>query len=628
MTDDVERSCAWWEQPEEGKHPHEVLHPYVRRLLEEQGQRYDNYRRLISMFEHGPRKEYQDDVAVNLDDITVQANWARRAVLTVLSKLTKTVTTPMPLTTGATWDDRDNAENLGKAIDGEFRKNKVEQLVEDVVADGLSLGDGFFFVPHGQGEIRIEWLPTEDLVIDPSEGRYRRPRSVHIRRLVDMDELLSKYGRSGEGLWGSASKRRKAIRDAARETSLRLPASERRYGQRQVEVWMSYHLPSGPDADDGRYAVVVNGGTLEFSDWDRPRFPISQFTPWKARRQFHGISMLAEISSLQREHDLCARRVQASNKRLGGTHLLVDKDALIDEEELNNGQGTRIYYTPSKLGNKPVEELHPTIANESVFGYMKGLVDQMMGLYAIPSMVMTGQPPAGLRDASGKALELADEQAAEALINQHRAKEQCLVDLAWLVVEEAEHTVEDDVEYMVDVRDSKRGLKKVRWKDVLLARGEYELDVRPAGDLARSPAARFKQCLDMLSGGVITAAQFKALFSVPDLEAAFEVDLADEEIIYKTMSAIVRHGRPLLPMSYDNLQLCVVLGRKFYNLCRVNEVEEDRLQLLDDYVQRAFDLEKRARAEAAATQLPPSGGPPGESPPGPVPGEPVPPAAA
>lgn len=632
MSESDRDSWAWWEAEALGKKPHDVLWPLIQQLLSDQSQRYENYRRLINIFEFGPKAEAAEMLDRNLSDNTVSVNWARRAVLTLKSKLTKTVSTPMPLTTGATWDDRDNAENLGKAIDGEFRRNKVEEIIEDVIEDGLTLGDGYFFVPFGQGKIEIKFLPAEDVLIDVAEGRYRQPRSIYVRVLIDRDELLARYGEDppepedgepGPRYWGTAYERRLKIRTAARETSLRATAAEKRSAENQVEVWMAFHLASGPDADDGRYAVVINGYTLEICDWNRERFPVAHYSPWKRRRGYHGLSMLAEILPLQREYDLCLTRFQLSNKRLGGTHLLVDRTANIDEQELNNGQGTRIYFEPSKMGGEPIKELHPTVANESAFTYAKGLVDSMMQLYAIPSMVMTGEPPAGLKDTSGKALELADEQAAEALINQHRAKEACLVDLAWLVIEEAEAICETKAgrKYTVNVH-GKRGLEKVRWKDVLLAREEYELDVRPAGDLARAPAARFKQCLDMLDRNAISVEQFRSLWSMPDLEAANDLDLSDSEIIQKTMAAIVRHGKPLLPMAYDNLQLVIVLGRKFYNLCRVNEIEDDRLQLLDDYIQRAFDMEQAQKAAAAATQLPPAG------PQGPVPGEPVPQQAA
>lgn len=627
-----EGSSAWWEK-QENTDPHEILYPYIQKLRNEQNQRYEDYKKLISIFQYGPRKENQELCQLDLSDTTIQANWARRACLTVISKLTKTVSTPMPLTTGGTWDDRENAENLGKAIDGEFRRNKVDALIEKVVTDGVTLADGYFYVPHGLGEVKIEWLPTEDLVIDPSEGRYGKPQSIYIRRLIDKQVLLAKYGKENENLYGSAANRKAQIVNAAREQLMKTAVKDRRYGQQQVEVWMAFHLGTGQE--DGRYSVVINGCTLEWCEWNRDTFPVAKFTPWVSMREFHGLSMLGEITNLQRDYDITAGRVQLSNKRLGSTMLLIDRGSGIDENDINNGQGQYIFYNRTPTGERPIEQLNPVVANESAIQYMQRLVDSMMSLYAIPSMVMTGQPPAGLKDTSGKALELADEQAAEALINQHRAKEACLVDLAWLVINEAEAICEEEgaepkegeeksekkKHYSVNVYGKKGESKAVRWKDVIRARDEYTLDIRPAGDLARSPAARLKQCLDMLDRGAITTPQFKKLFNMPDLEAANDMDLADEDIILKVMTAIVRHKKPFLPEEFDNLQLCIVLGRKFYNLCRVNDVEEDRLSLLKEYIQRAFQDEEKLKARAAAMQAAATPQPPPGGPQGPVPGE-------
>jgi hypothetical protein len=96
------------------------------------------------------------------------------------------------------------------------------------------------------------------------------------------------------------------------------------------------------------------------------------------------------------------------------------------------------------------------------------------------------------------------------------------------------------------------------------------------------------------------------------------------------MDKIVIEGVSYLPESFDNLQLVLTRGRKFYNMCRIKEVPEDRLSLLRDYLARADAKLKEAMApppmpapvmssQAPApggvgadmsVQLPPAGGPP------------------
>lgn len=623
MADDAEwkrNEHAWWEAKEFDHKPHEIMIPHIRGLLQDQTQRYRNFERLNAAYEFGPKLmawDSRDDK--NLEDVTMTFNYAAAAIDTVVSKTVKSAVVPMPLTTGGTYDDRDNAEKLGQALEGEWAKNKVRELFEDVALDGYVLGNGSFYVPHGQGSIEVQFLPDEDVVVDEAECRYRMPRSMYLRFRIDRDKLLEKYGVANDRFYGSITDRRLAIHKAAMVTSV---WTQRDRLHNQVEVWAGYHLLSGPDADDGCFAVCIEGATLEFDqEWNRTRFPLATFTPFKRRRHWHGRSMMAELMSPQREHDKVTDRLQMAMHRLGGTHLLINRKANIDEAELDNGQGTRITYDDI-AGQDPVKELHPTPANPETFQYREGLVTEMQARFGINSMAMTGAVEEGLQGASGKALELAEEQTAERLIIQQNEKDRVLVDLAWLIIEEAEAIVEDDADYTVNAK-VEDGLRKVKWKDALLARDEFTLDVKPAGDLASTPSARFDQLMKMADANRITTDEFRSQWFMPDLKSANDLDLSDSQIIEKLLSKIVKEGKALLPEAFDNLELAEALGRKFYNMCRVKDVPEDRLQLLRDYVSRAKTLNDRAKATAAAQAAanapqaaPPQGQPPNGAPPG------------
>lgn len=604
---------AWWEAKKFDHAPHEIMIPHIRGLLQDQAQRYRNFERLIAAYEYGPKLmswDSRDDK--NLEDATMTFNYAAAAIDTVVSKTVKSAVVPMPLTTGGTFDDRENATALGQAIEGEWAKNKVRELFEDVAVDGFTLGNGSFYVPHGQGQIDVQFLPNEDIVVDEAECRYRMPRGMFLRFRIDRDKLLEKYGKPNPRFYGSVRDRRLAIRKAAMTSSV---WTQRDRLHNQVEVWAGYHLRSGDEADDGCFAVCIEGATLEFDEeWNRDRFPVATFTPFKRRRHWHGRSMLAELMSPQREHDKITDRLQMAMHRLGGTHLLVNRKANVDLSELDNGQGTKIEYD-DLAGAKPVEELHPTPANPETFQYREGLVTEMQARFGINSMSMTGAVQEGMAGASGKAFELAEEQTAERLVIQQNEKDRVLVDLAWLIIEEAEAITEDDKNYSVNVK-VEDGLRTVRWKDVLLARDEYTLDVKPAGDLASTPSARFEQLMRMADANRITNDEFRSQWYMPDLKSANDLDLSDSQVIEKVLSTIVKEERAILPESFDNLELAEALGRKFYNMCRVKNVPEKKLQLLRDYVSRAKALNDRAKALAAAqaSQPNPNAPPPGAQP--------------
>jgi hypothetical protein len=101
---------------------------------------------------------------------------------------------------------------------------------------------------------------------------------------------------------------------------------------------------------------------------------------------------------------------------------------------------------------------------------------------------------------------------------------------------------------------------------------------------------------------------FRKLFGLPDIEAENDIDLSDQEIIDRTMDKIVIEGVAFVPEPFDNLQLTITRGRKFYNMCRIKEVPEERLALLRDYLARADAMLKEAMAPPpmpAAPAVPP-----------------------
>jgi hypothetical protein len=122
--------------------------------------------------------------------------------------------------------------------------------------------------------------------------------------------------------------------------------------------------------------------------------------------------------------------------------------------------------------------------------------------------------------------------------------------------------------------------------------------------LARTAAAKFNQVMEMFNAKAITPNQFRRLWFMPDLKAENEIDLSDEEIILRVLNKIAKEGKALLPESFDNLQLCITLGRKFYNLARNKNLPEDRLSMIRDYIEEAVRLSPAPTPAAPAAPVP------------------------
>ena len=231
----------------------------------------------------------------------------------------------------------------------------------------------------------------------------------------------------------------------------------------------------------------------------------------------------------------------------------------------------------------------------------------------ISTLAAASQLPAGLQQASGKALQVFEDFEDVRLLPYHRERERFKIGLCWLIIHAAKRIVDRGVKYKARYR-GKHGIEAIDWKDVLQDSKDAILKVFPISQLSKQPSALFAQLTELRSAGDITPEQFKRLFGLPDLEAENELDTSDTDVIDQTLDLIVVEGRYLSPEPNDNLALALARASKFYNLCRIHEVPEGRLKLVLDYITDVKAMMKPPKVDPSLTQAPPAapmaGGPP------------------
>ena len=618
----VYTDSAWWLADKLGHSPHEWLWPRIQRIRNLQATRYENFRKLINIFEWGYRAgDFAESTDVPLHDYIMAFNAAQNVIETLHAQLNETPISIMPITTGGGFLERQRAIQLGHAIDGEFAENQCEMVQEDVTRDGYVIGTGLSKVFREYGRVCIEHTPSEDIVVDDAEGRLRRPRSMFHRMHIDRFQLASLYGIRDEGLYGEAETRRKRILSANAN-----PIKGASKGDSElIEVWEAWHLPSQPakntlastdeaeeeepgeseatetndatDPDtDGCHVICISDCTLVCEPWTRNRFPFSVFRPRPRMRCFWGLSEMHALAAPQREYEKVTQKIQSANHLMGGTHVIAPEGSNLTERDIDNGQGTAIIYS----GNVPPQAFNPEPVNPQTYQYQQSLPATMMASRGVSPTAATSQVPAGLQNASGKALQVFEDAGSKRRVLDQRALERWKIDTAQLVIEEARLLAEENPSYTTRYRAHK-SVKKLSWKDVLMDEDNFVLTLPPVSSLSKTPAGKFSQLTEMLAGQVINVEQFRRLYGLPDLEAENEIDTADTDIVDRNLEIIVIEGRYLSPQPFDNLQLALTRAGKFYNMCRVQELPEDRLNLLQNYI---VDCKAMLDAANSPTPLP------------------------
>lgn len=635
-----------------------------------------NTDKCISVFQYGggaldtnPEEHFPIDVE------TLSYNAAQNAVETVHAKIVKNKIALMPLTNGGGYLARHRAKDMGKAVEGVFDDNDGERIEEDVIMDALVTdhGAGAIMVREGRDRCVLEHIAVEDVWWDEVETRMGKPTCCYYvpRDGLDVYKVLEMLANPEDegmpGFVGTVEERRKAILSASQKPQAwRLRKTTKT--THRVDIFEAWHPPTyreecEEDEDyeeegetksrkvkrvkhDGRHVIAVAGeeGTLVDEPWDEKEWPILLYVPRRRRRHVLGLSLMRSLLAPQREYEKGTAKIQHMHQKMGVSGWAASKQADINVREITSGTKAAGFVVEFEGQMAPIP-LTPEPVPQGTYAYVDNIPRQMLERNGISSLAASSSLPAGLQQASGKALQVFEDFEDVRLLPYHRSRERFRVALGWLIICCCKRIVERTGSYKARYR-GKMGVEEIDWKellDLIKDRESFVLKVFPVSQLSKQPAARFAQLTELLNAGAINVEQFKRLFDLPDLEAENMLDTADTDIIDRNLDIMVTKGKYVAPDSFDNLELLVQRTGKFINVCRQHDVPESRIKLLHDHIEdakslmeemkakeaaRAAEAQAKAQAAAAANGAPPGGMPPpgGAPPPGaPPPPQPGPP---
>jgi len=627
----------WWSAHKDSTNPNDAgakLCALMTEMRQRQSVLHENTKRLLSVYQYGYKAGQNTDPEddVGLDENKSAYNAARNVVETVFSQVIRSRIVPMVLTDGGGYYARRKAKDMSEAIEGEFDECGVDQTKEDVVLDALRTyhGAGAAKVFSREGRVCIEHVPIEDIRFDEAETRYRKPRSCFQTMRMDRFQVADLFAENDDDM-------RKKILAAPRAKD-----SRSRVSHDQIDVHEAWHLPSCAAENDaleaesdemeaaerkagdkdkpskdhgGRHVIAVEGCTLVDEPWDRDRFPFAFYVPRRRARSIWGIGMMWDLAAPQKEYEELTSRFQKAHKKMGMAGFFTSRDANINVAELANDVGIAVEFD----GQTPPIPFTPQPVHPDQYAYRDSIPANMMQSKGVSPLAAQSQLPAGLQQASGKALQVFNDFESVRNLPEHRELERWHVDLAKLVIIEVRSICAENKKYSTKYR-GKRGFKKLEWSKVMMDDDDFVLKVFPVSALSTNPSAKFAQTTEMLKAGAITPEQWRRLQDLPDLEAENELDAADTDIIDECIDRMVMFGEAVVAQSFDNLQLIVQRAGKFYNLYRTRDVPDDRLQLIREYIesakaeiakQKALDAQEQASAQQNLVQ---PGGPPGGAP--------------
>lgn len=602
----------WWAADKGNRH--EVAAQVLRRIKEQQSYQAAQDLHHARLYGDMPSLGLGPWAFQRLDALSgprLSLNVVKSCVDTLQSKVCRNEVRPMVVTERGDWALKSKSERMQRFIDGQFYASDVGEVAPDVFRDAGIFGVGLAKI-YGDEDERGEWsvcvertLPSEITVSDAESFSSAKPRSLFQRKPMDRLVAAEKWPKKREEIMDCPP-----LKD---DDDVGLNAYDRTADL--IVVSEAWHLPSGPNAKDGRHIIFCENATLFEEPWTRPEFPFAVMRVCKGLVGWRGVGLAADLTGIQIEINRLLADMQEAHHIICNPRIAVENGSKVVDAHIDDQIGSILRYT----GTPPQVLAFPAFSPE-VYTHLWNLYAKAFEISGISQMSAGGMKPAGLN--SGKALETFTDIATERFSVVSRNYERWHVDVARQMIYLARQRSKEDPSYSVRFRDTK-AFEYVRFVDADTGEDAAILQVWPTNAFARDPSAKMQQVFDAAQNGAFgddpreVAKTVRRLLNFPDLAA----DSARRDASYNRVQEILKPWLDPLTeqLEYtppDNAmelpEAVFEIMRPAYNESCQNKMPEERLALIRQWMVEAVALMTQQATPPSGQPAPPIGPPPGE----------------
>ncbi len=499
---------------------------------------------------------------------------------TLVSRISQDRPRPVFLTDGGNYKERKLAEEANAFIQGEFFRVKAYEKGALQLRDACILGNGFLKVFPKDNKVQVERTLETELLTDFNDAYYDNPTQLIQRKLVDRSIIMDMFPKKADLIAGATHGNVDAT-----------PRSTETIAD-QFIMAEGWHLPSSPDADDGRHVLVCSQGVILDEVWKKPKFPFVKFGYNPNIVGFFSQG-LAEIL-MPGQMEIYRMLIVASQaiELMGVPRIYIDELSKILETSFNNRIGTII----KGRGNAP-EFINATSNNPEIYQWIQWLIQNAYQMSGISAMSAQGTKPAGLN--SGEAIRSFDQIQEDRFAALARRYQNIYPDLAYLMIDCAKDIADETGKYMT-VYPGKDGTREVDFKNIQKLDDNFVIQCFEESSLPKDPAGRQAKLSEMLAAGEITNQEFRRLSNFPDLEQSDRLAASLEERILHALDEIIENGdknyADIAPDSFilDPSDLATTLCVNYINLYSTQSLEEEKMQCLRDWFTQVQTLKQQA----------------------------------
>lgn len=590
MNDRPNHSLMWWALPLDADKRTQgaAVTSYAKELEDRQSQkdREDRWRRFARLYGNSEIFGLRPwEMQTVLSDTRLTRNIVASCIDTAQAAIAANRPAPQFLTNGADFAQRQKTKKLNKFGKGVLHASGFYELAPLAFIDCAAFGTGIIKAVECEKQIEAERVPPWDLLIEDTDGRFGKPRTMTQRMYVARDVALSR--------WGNDPEAEVAIRMAQRV--------DRGSGDTQasdhIVMYETWYLPHPGKPDSGRHAIAVHNFALVFEAWDRAEHPFAVMRWSESLAGFWGRGIAESIQGLQFEINTLLQKAQQQMLLAGKMDVFLQSGSGVPKAHITNEIGN--VYTYNAGTQPPTVVAHQSVHPE-LFEQIDRLEVKAFDQEGISQMASRSEKPAGLD--SGVALREYNDIKSDRHVMVGRRWERFHLDF----VDRALDIAREIRGFEVDVPD-KNSKVTVRWTDVNLKRDAYILQCFPTSLLPQTPAGRVQGIQDLVGLGVLPQDQMLEMLDVPDLEEITDLATSSRRAVRARVEAMLEHGEGAYESPDPRINIAQAI--QFVNAVYLEEqtkgCPEDRLDLLRRYVDELVELMKQAQA-AQAPAAPPA----------------------
>jgi hypothetical protein len=536
-------------------------------------------------------------------------NVIRSVVQTVASQVSRSRPRARFVTSGGTPRQKRRAKKLTTFCDGLFSAAKVyEKTQQAFICAGAFDIAGIHVYADGD-QVAVDLVRCNEIMIGANDGIDGKPRAMYRRKFIDKGVLLASPFAKGKG--------NEAKRLAIMAANCVDPTNEG-VNTNLVEVYEAWHLPSGPDAEDGWHVIAIEAttgggeGTLLVEEFKKSYFPIILFSLDPALSGPYGVSAAATLYPIQMEVNFGLDKIRKGQHLACRPGVWLPIASKVTKAQISSATGSTNYYA----GTTPPTFYTPTAFSPEVYAQLERHFEKGFSLYGVNTQVAAGTKEAGTTSAVA-IRESLDVQTARFAVLAQRWEA-----LHMEIARQAINVARDIYANSEAMKVSAPGtalLESIDWKDVDLAEDEYVIQVYPTSLLPTTPQGRIDRVNELVSTGIWSPKRGEAALDDLDIESAMSGERAAEKVVERMCERMLIDGEYEGPDPTNDLVACLRLGAQYLDegrLGRLNgeDIPEKNIDLLYRFLDDTAALQESLKAQAAPPPGPPGAAPPGAPP--------------